>query len=347
MKKITALLLALMMVCLCACSSESNTSSKNDSTEGVEVSTDIAVSYPLTVTDQAGRKVTLDKEPKKIVSGYYISTSLLLGLGLEDRLVGVEAKADKRQLYKIGFPKVINLPSVGTAKEFNLEGCAALEPDLVILPLKLKDSASTLEQLGIKTILVNPEDEELLNEMIDIVSTATNTKEKAQELLKFTETNKKMLEEALKSVEPKSVYLAGNSDVLSTAGGKMYQSSVIKRAGGKNVAESIQDTYWATTSYEQILAWNPDYIVIAADATYSIADVKANPALANCNAVKNGNIYRFPSDVEAWDSPVPSGILGSIWLTSMLHPDVISDDKCESIMNEYYESFYKFKYNGE
>ena len=33
------------------------------------------------------------------------------------------------------------------------------------------------------------------------------------------------------------------------------------------------DTYWANISYEQLLAWNPDYIIIAADATYSVDDV--------------------------------------------------------------------------
>ena len=31
--------------------------------------------YPITVTDQAGREVTIEKEPSSIVSGYYISWS--------------------------------------------------------------------------------------------------------------------------------------------------------------------------------------------------------------------------------------------------------------------------------
>ena len=96
-----------------------------------------APAFPVTVTDAAGREVTLDAEPETLVSGYYITTSMLIALGLEDRLVGIEAKADSRPIYALAAPELLQLPSVGTAKEFDLEGCAALDPDLVILPLKL------------------------------------------------------------------------------------------------------------------------------------------------------------------------------------------------------------------
>ena len=94
----------------------------------------LAETWPLTVTDQAGRQVTIEKAPEKLVSGYYISTSLLIALGLEDQLVGIEAKAAKRAIYRLSAPELIDLPSVGTAKEFDLEGCAALAPDLVSCP---------------------------------------------------------------------------------------------------------------------------------------------------------------------------------------------------------------------
>ena len=141
-------------------------------------------------------------------------------------MVGIEAKAGKRAIYKLAAPDLIELPSVGTAKEFDLEGCAALSPDLVILPLKLKDAAASLTELGIPVLLVNPESQELLTEMIELVSTATNTQERANELLSYIASQKSMLSDTLADTEPKSVYLAGNSSLLSTAGPAMYQSSM-------------------------------------------------------------------------------------------------------------------------
>ena len=113
-------------------------------TQTEEKTEEAGETFPVTVTDQLGREVTIEKEPQKLVSGYYISTSIVIALDLEDKLVGVEAKAGKRAIYKLAAEDIVNLPSVGTAKEFDLEGCAALSPDLVIVPAKLKDKICLL-----------------------------------------------------------------------------------------------------------------------------------------------------------------------------------------------------------
>lgn len=303
----------------------------------------VPTEYPVTLTDQAGRSVTIAEEPQRLVSGYYISTSLLIALDLEEKLVGIEAKADKRNIYRLSAPELIELPNVGSAKEFDLEGCAALEPDLVILPLKLQNAAEALESLGISVLLVNPENQELLTEMVCLIANATNSQEPARELLEFTAAQEAFLAEALKGAEAPSVYLAGNSSMLSTAGDAMYQSDMIRLGGGVNAAGEITDTYWVEISYEQLLAWNPEYIILASDADYSVEDVLADPNLADCEAVVNGDVYQMPDKAEAWDSPVPGGILGAVWLSGVLHPDVA--DSRDKIIDDYYEMFYGFVYS--
>ena len=55
---------------------------------------------PVTVTDQAGREVTVESDPQTIVSGYYISSSMLLALGEKEQLAGVESKAETRQIFR-------------------------------------------------------------------------------------------------------------------------------------------------------------------------------------------------------------------------------------------------------
>lgn len=299
--------------------------------------------YPVTVTDQAGREVTIEKEPESIVSGYYISTSLLLALGLKAKVTGIEAKADKRPIYKLASPEFLELPNVGTAKEFDLETCASLSPELVILPMKLKDAAQSLSELDIPVLLVNPESEDQLEQMIELVSTATNTKENADALLSYIDEKKEMLEKDLSGVDAESVYLAGNSSLLSTAGPAMYQSGLIELAGGKNAASEITDTYWAEISYEQLLAWDPSYIILASDAEYTPEDVLNDENLKECTAVKNGNVYAIPGDIEALDSPVPGGILASIWLAGILHPDEVSADMYTEEKAAFYETFYGIK----
>ena len=350
MKKMISLLLALAMtMSLAACgqgaASEPEAPAASSTESASPVVSEPAAHYPITVTDQAGREVVIEEEPEKLVSGYYISTSLLIALDLDEKLVGIEAKANKRAIYQLSAPELIDLPNVGTAKEFDLEGCAALEPDLVILPIKLKSAVETLEGLGIDVLLVNPENQEQLTGMMNLIAAATNTEDKAQQLLDFTAQQEQNLAQVLSGVETPSVYLAGNSSMLSTAGDAMYQSDMIRLAGGANVASEITDTYWVEIDYEQLLTWNPEYIILASDADYTVEDVLADPNLAGCTAVAEGNVHQMPNKAEAWDSPVPSGILGAVWLANVLHEDLFSEAECSARIDEYYETFYEFTYS--
>lgn len=349
-KKISAVALSMiMLISVTACnSSHSDSNNKNtteNTTSAFEIMSDfneIGVSYPLTVTDQAGRTVTFDKAPEKIASSYYISTSLLIALGLTDKLVGIEAKANTRNIYKLAAPSAVNLPNMGTAKEFNTEACVAAAPDVVFLPIKLKKAADTLDALGIKAVVVNPEDQSLLKECITLAGTITNTYGRATALNNSIDTFLTSTKNDVADEKAPSVYLAGNSSVLSTAGSHMYQDTLLTNAGGKNVASELTDTYWANVSYEQILTWNPEYIIIAADASYSVDDVLNDANLANCTAIKNKNVVKLPNDTEAWDSPVPVSFLGSIYIAHILHPDKITKDFYESCVTEFYKNFYGF-----
>ena len=336
MKKLVSLLLILsFLISFAGCSAPR---SKNEGSAS-------AGFYPVTLTDHAGREVIIEEEPQRLISCYYITTSLLMALDLDGKLVGIENDPELRPIYGLSNPDLLELSWVGTAKTLDLEACAALEPDLVILPLRLKDSAVILEDLGMDVLLVNPESQELLTEMIQMVAKACNREKQAEALLRFLSEKENYLRAALADADAPSVYLSGNSNFLSTAGDNMYQADMIRLAGGRNVAEEITDTYWAEIDYEQLLAWNPDYIILASSAKYTVEDVLNDPNLADCSAVVNGNVFKIPADAEAWDSPVPGSILGALWLANILHPERLTDTNCTEIMDEYYETFYQFTYS--
>lgn len=346
MKRWLALLLALSLcLSLAACGQPAPVSSEPASQ--IEVAEEAVEDspYPMTLVDMAGREVTLEAAPQRLVSTYYITSSLLIALGLQDKMVGIETKPERRAIYGLSAPQLLELPMVGTAKELDIEGCAAVEPDLVVLPLRLKDAAATLEELGIPVLLVNPESRELLQEAILLVAAATQTDDRAQQLLDFIYEKTDGLAAALSGAQPRTVYLASNSNLLATAGAAMYQSDMIRLAGGANVAEEITDSYWAEISYEQLLAWDPEFIILASDASYTVEDVLADPNLADCAAVVSGNVYQLPNKAEPWDSPVPGSFLGSLWLSTLLHPDLCSADDCMNTVNDYYETFYGFRYS--
>lgn len=298
--------------------------------------------WPVTVTDQLGRDVTIMEEPQTLVSGYYISTSLLVTLGLTDKLVGIEAKADSRSIYSLAAPELLELPSVGTAKEFDLEGCAALNPDLVVVPAKLKDQIPAMEELGMTVLAVRPEDEAALLDAVNLLGTATGTQERAQALQAYYTQQLDSLTTTLADCETPSVYLAGVGSVLRAAGSGMYQNTLIGRSGGTNVAAELTDSSWADISYEQLLAWNPDVIFLAAEAEYTAEDVLNDENLTALTAVADSAVYQIPDVFEAWDSPVPGCILGSLWAASILHPELYAPETFQAEVIDFYETFYGF-----
>ena len=284
------------------------------------------------------------KELRKAAGLTQADVSALVGIPLRT-YVNYENDPEKRAVYGLSAPDLLTLPTVGTAKELDLEMVASLDPDLLVLPMKLKSTVEALETLGFDVLLVDPEDQARLVGMIELVALATDKEEKAQQVIDFINEQQAFLADALEGVEKPRVYLSGNSSMLKTAGNAMYQANMIQLAGGINVANEIGDTYWAEIDYEQLLTWNPDYIILAAEATYTVEDVLNDPNLADCNAVNNGTVYRLPNKAEAWDSPVPGSILGAIWLANILHEDKVSDAECAARMDAYYETFYGFTYS--
>jgi iron complex transport system substrate-binding protein len=361
MKRTLTLILALLMVLsLFAGCGQSKTPAATEApavteapAEPTEEPAAAASVFPLTVTDQIGNEVTLEAPAARIVSGYYISSSTCIALGLKDKLVGTEEKTEARPIYKLAAPELIGVAAnVGSAKAFDLEACIAAEPDLVILPKKAKDYAATLAEMGIAAIVVNPESHEKLVEMIQLISQLTGSEEAAAQLIaRYDEVQAKLetLTAGLTDADKPVVYICNTGSYMGTAPKDMYQASVIRSAGGINAGDELEGDSWVEVSYEQILAMNPDVIIIPTNnmangqPDYTAADVLADANLAEVTAVKNAAVYNMPAGLEAWDSPVPSGILGMLWMLNTLHPDLYSQEEFVADAADFYSTFYGFE----
>lgn len=324
---------------------ESQTEEQAETEESSEANSDNPSG--ITVVDQAGREVTLEEPADKLVSSYYISTALLIALGCEDDLAGIEKKGETRQLYRMAAPELLELPAVGSGKGINVEETAALEPDVVILPKRLQESAASFEALDIPVIIVNPETQEEFEECISLLATITGTEQTGEELLNYYHEKMEFARELTKDAEKPLVYLASGSDYLSTCTSKMYQNDLISMAGGLNVSGELEDTYWAEISAEQLAAWNPEYIFGVSYAEYGLDSFMENEALAEVEAVKKGQVYTFPSTIEAWDYPTPSSVLGVLWLTNVLHPDLYSTEDYKKEAVEFYQKFFDIQVSDE
>ena len=278
-----------------------------------------------TVTDQAGRKVTFDKPAEKVISGYYIATSTVIGLGQKDKLVGVEMKAGQREIYKKAAPEVTSLPAMGNKKSFNVEAAIKTKADVAFLPVSLKSYAGKLEDAGMKVILLNPETQSEYDEAVNLIASVLGAQEEAEKY--FTDTG-----------VAKSVYMAG-STLLEGAGTDMFQNGLLKQARAENVM-SKAGKGWSTIGKETLLERNPDVIFLE-NGGARVSDVLDDAALASLDAVKNKQVYEFPSTLETWDTPNLSSCLGTLWAYATLYPDNLSMDTVKQEAKDFYKTFYK------
>ena len=295
----------------------------------------------IVLTDQIGRTVTLTAPAKRVVSGYYVTTYAMLALGQKALLCGVEAKAETRPIYQKCAQELLSLPAVGTMKSCDMELILSLSPDLVLLPAKLSDCASVFESVGVPVLFVSPESQEELEEMLSLIGRACGAESQADALCAYYHEKEKELRENAPA-DPVSVCLCGNSSFLTAAPDGMYQGSLIALAGGVNAAGALDGNYWTEISYESFLAMDPDAVILPVGASYTAEEFSADTQLSALSCVKNGRVYAMPGGYEEWDSPVPSGILGALWMRSVLYPELYPISDFEKEMTAFYETFYGF-----
>lgn len=301
-----------------------------------------------TVIDQLGREVTIEGPVERIVSSYYITSSLLIALGAEEKVVGIEMKADTREIYKRAAPEFLELEAIGSGKTLNIEAILALNPDLVIIPYRLESFIPQLEALGIPTIVVEPETMEGFMECAALVGEAIGHQDEAEALVTYYEDQINYIAELTKDIEERPrVYLSGSGTALTTVTGQMYQDDLITLAGGINVSAALQDGYWAQISPEELLAWAPEKWLIVNYADYTRDDIVKDQKFSTIQAVQQDEVKIFPSILEPWDYPTPSSVLGVLWLTQELHPELYSVEQYSEEAATFYKQFFSIDVTDE
>ncbi|MEA4966054.1 MAG: ABC transporter substrate-binding protein [Oscillospiraceae bacterium] len=97
---------------------------------------------------------------------------------------------------------------------------------------------------------------------------------------------------------------------------------------------------------EQILLWNPDYILFAPDSVYSL--VGDDPTWQKVSAVSEGQYYEVPYGPYNWMGFPPSvqRLLGMIWMAKVLYPEACDYDLHTETVR-YFELFYHVELSRE
>ncbi|MCX6565289.1 MAG: ABC transporter substrate-binding protein [Candidatus Aminicenantes bacterium] len=313
---------------------------------------------PVVFQDAAGRTITLEKPPQRILAighGPQIIAHLLFMFPeSRSRLIGWERRGSKASEFiplidadfdKRAFPG----PNTG------VEEVAALHPDLVLMRGIAPDpKGDALEKVGIPVVYLGLENPEQYRKDIGLIGLILGNPSRAEEITRFYQDRLDRIEGALAGLaddKKPTVFLAmtmsrGAKIAVRVPATPWIQTVMVRLAGGRPVwAEAAADTSgWTVVNMEQIARWDPDRIVLVVwhtmDPRQTLAEIGADPLWRELRAVRGGKMRAFPSDIYGWDTPDPRWILGLTWLAKTFHPERFAGTDMNAEIVSFFRKLY-------
>lgn len=269
-----------------------------------------ATSYPLTVTDDLGRSVTLLRAPKRIVAMLPSHTETLFAIGAGAQLVAVDKFSN--------FPRAETdrLPRVGSAYQPSIEAIVALKPDLVLAD---ESGGSRLtERLAAAGLTVYGGTAQTYTEVfqkIAVLGQLTNHEAGATRLITSMRSDMNTLAAQLQGAAKVSAYYEIDPTPY-TVGPGSFIGVLMSKAGGSNVIPGGLGDF-PKISPELVVRANPAVMI-----GLSLSDARGRPGWNTLQAVTAGKVYKpTPEENDALSRPGPRLPVALRVLAKLLHPE--------------------------
>ena len=284
-KRIVSLLLALAMIfALAGCTS-------SEPAQPAEPSEPEASGSAITVTDMMGREITLDEPATRVVALSAADCEVLYAVGAGDTLVGRGEYCD--------YPaEVLEVPSVQSGYDTNIEQIIALEPQVLLMSTmaQTEEQIAQLEEAGIKVVVSDAQDIEGVYTAVEMIGKLMGKEKEAEQVIISMQTAFADLSNSTAG-RGKTVYFEVSplEYGLWTAGSGTFMNEIAEMLGMKNIFDDVQG--WAEISEEQVIERNPDYIVTITmyfgEGPTPEEEIMGRTGWENVTAVKNGAILNL------------------------------------------------------
>jgi iron complex transport system substrate-binding protein len=303
------------------------------------------------ITDMAGRTMTVPAEIVTIFSANAVAAIYLYTL-VPDMLLGwnYELNIIERSII---LEQYHSLPNFGMGDAVNYEAVIAAFPSIALNVSAI--NAGTIDQsdimaerLGVPVVMVS----DFLGDAAEVyrfLGSLFGVEDRAEMLAEYAErTFADIAGMTIPESERISIYFGNGEDSLETAPAGSWHGQVIDMINAINVADlGAGEGSRIRISAEQLLAWDPDVIIVngepRADMSGSAAagNVINNPNYATLGAVRNNMVFGIPNAPFSWVDrpPGPNRIVGMRWLAKMIYPDYLDYDVNDEI-REFFRLFY-------
>lgn len=176
---------------------------------------------------------------------------------------------------------------------------------------------------------------------------------RAQEFVEYYQGNIDLAKEHTSALEESDkvtfLSLFYSESAYTTINSNDISNEYILAAGGVNVAADYgidtQGSNSLAVDAEQIVAWNPQFIMTSTQAGKDA--ILADPALATVDAVKNGNVAVCPYGIYLWSVRSGEGSMLSLWMGVQMYPDLFSDIDMANVVKSFFNDWYNYDISDE
>ena len=291
-----AALLAALLLALTACAPAAapEATQAPEATEA-PAATDAPEAAGVTVTDMAGREITLDAPATRVVALSASDCEIIYALGAGELLVGRGEYCD--------YPaEVLEVPAVQSGAETNIEQIIALEPQVLFMTkmAQTEEQIAALEAAGVHVVVSDAQDIAGVYEAIGMIGTLLGREAEAGT----------MVADMVAAFDDVAARAAGDGSEtiyfevsplqygLWAAGADTFMDEIAQMLGLTNAFADVSG--WAEVSEEQVLSRDPDYIVTISmyfgEGPTPEEEILSRTGWENVTAVKNGKILNLPNN---------------------------------------------------
>lgn len=338
--------------------SQAETKTAEQSTQAEKTSEAADAAGEREITDMAGRTVVVPDEIETVFSSSTVTAIFMYTLA-PDKLLGWNYELNELEK-SIILEEYHDLPNFGMGDSINYEAVIAADPTIAvnvgtINDKMISDCDKLSKSLGVPVVAVDG-DLSASAEAYRFMGELLGEEEQAEKLASYAEKTFADIEK-MEVPEDKKVriYYGNGEDSLETAPAGSAHGQIIDMVNAVNVADlEMGEGSRVQISAEQLLAWDPDVIVVNGEPKADMSGasaaetILANPDYASLKAVQNQQVYGTPNAPFSWmDRPMgPNRIVGIRWLSGLIYPEYLNYNVDEEV-KEFFDLFYHVQLTDE
>lgn len=306
-------------------------------------SSEAAPAAERTITDMAGRTVTIPAQIEKI--GTFGSVGVLnafvelMGEGSKicNDMPESFTKNDNWKLQYEFAPQIKGAPIFEANKEISMETVLATKPDVCFT--MTKETAELLEKNGISAVYLAWSEIDDVKKAVTLMGEVLNKQETAEDYIKYFDEKLARAQELTKGIADKKTVLYGSVTTLTQP--HKIAEWWIAQAGGVSVTDDGRKEDTLTYTLEDLLKWNPQAMILTDKA--QIAEIEGDSRFANVTAVKDKALYVTPTVAHVWGNRTVEQPLTIFWAMNKLYPDIMSRDELTKEIKYFYSHFFLYE----